>query len=418
MGNEMDYSLSVRLILIILLFLLLEGFLSGSEIAMVAADRKRLSRLQRSESRWDRLTFRILQEPSWFLSTTLVGSNLAEVANAALVTSLLVGILGPRGDLYAFLILTPLVLVFGEILPKTLFQQKADSWVRRIVPGIWVASLVLYPLVWIMSRATQSISRFLKQEAEVRPLVTREELQLLLREEGGRSDINTLELEMIRRIFRFSSTRVKEVMIPLVDVVALEETCNVEEAIASFRQENYSRFPVYRDRVDNIIGIMYSFDLLGAKGEGKSIQPFVRPISFFPETKPVDELLLEMQQSQETLAAVVDEYGGAVGIVTVEDILEEVVGEIEDEYDFGPPLFRKVGPKKFWVNARMEVDHLNESLKLGLPKGDYETVGGFVLERLGRVPLAGEVFRYKKMLFEVLKSDEKSVLEVLVTVKE
>jgi putative hemolysin len=413
----MDLSLLIRLIPIIFLFLLLEGFLSGSEIAMVAADRKRLSRFSGSGSRWDRLTFRILKEPSWFLSTTLVGSNLAEVANAALVTSLLTASYGSRGDLYAFLILAPLVLIFGEILPKTLFQQKADSWVRKIVPVIWAVSLILYPLVWLMSKATQSISRFLKQEGEVRPLVTREELQLLLREEGGQSDINSMELEMIRRIFRFSATKVKEVMIPLVDVVALEETCSVEEAIASVRQENYSRYPVYRDRVDNIVGILYSFDLLGAKREG-TIQPFVRASSFFPETKPVDELLLEMQRNQETLAAVVDEYGGAVGIVTVEDILEEVVGEIEDEYDVKPPLYRRVGPKKFWVNARMEIDHLNESLKLGLPKGDYETLGGFVLERLGRVPLAGEVFRYKKMLFEVLKSDEKSVLEVSVTVKE
>ena len=414
----MDLYLLIRLILIILLFLVLEGFLSGSEIAMVAADRKRLSRFSRSGSRWDRLTFRILKEPSWFLSTTLVGSNLAEVSNAALVTSLLVASYGSRGDLYAFLILTPLVLIFGEILPKTLFQQKADSWVRKIVPAIWAVSLILYPVVWLMSKATQSISRFLKQEAEVRPLVTREELQLLLREEGGQSDINTLELEMIRRIFRFSATKVKEVMIPLVEVVALEETCSVEEAIDSVRQENYSRYPVYRDRVDNIVGILYSFDLLGAKREGKTIQSFIRPISFFPETKPADELLLEMQRNQETLAAVVDEYGGAVGIVTVEDILEEVVGEIEDEYDVRPPLFKKIGPRKFWVNARMEIDHLNESLKLGLPKGDYETLGGFVLERLGRVPLAGEVFRYKKMLFEVLKSDEKSVLEVSVTLRE
>ena len=414
----MDLSLLIRLILIILFLLILEGFLSGSEIAMVAADRKRLSRYARSGSRWDRLTFRILKEPSWFISTTLVGSNLAEVANAALVTSLFVGSYGSRGDLYAFLILTPLILIFGEILPKALFQQKADSWVRWIVPVIWAVSLVLYPFVWIMSKATQSISRFLKQEAEVRPLVTREELQLLLREEGGKSDINALEMEMIRRILRFSATRVKEVMIPLVDVVALEETCSVEEAIASVRQENYSRYPVYRDRVDNIVGILYSPDLLDAEGQGRSIQPFVRTISFFPETKPVDELLLEMQRNHETLAAVVDEYGGAVGIVTVEDILEEVVGEIEDEYDAQPPLFKRVGPKKFLVSARMEIDHLNESLKLGLPKGDYETLGGFVLERLGRVPLAGEVFRYKTMLFEVLKSDEKSVLEISVTLKE
>lgn len=414
----MDPYLLLTPILVIVLLLLLEGFLSGSEIAMVAADRKKLSRFAHAGSRWDRLTFRILKEPSWFLSTTLVGSNLAEVANAALVTSILMGFYGSRGDLYAFLILTPLILIFGEILPKTLFQQKADPWVRKIVPAIWVVSLILYPFVWLMSKATQAVSRLLKQEGEVRPLVTREELQLLLREEGGRSDINPLEQDMIRRIFRFSTTRIKEAMIPLVDVVVLEETCTVEEAIASVRQENYSRYPVYRDRVDNVVGILYSLDLLDAEGEGRTIRPFVRPISFFPETKPVDELLLEMQRNQEAMAAVVDEYGGTVGIVTVEDILEEVVGEIEDEYDVNQPFYRRTGPKKFWINARMEIDHLNEILKLGLPRGDYETLGGFVLERLGRVPLTGEVFRHKKMLFEILKSNEKSVLEVAVTLKE
>jgi CBS domain containing-hemolysin-like protein len=414
----MDPYLLLTLILVIVLLLLLEGFLSGSEIAMVAADRKKLSRFAHAGSRWDRLTFRILKEPSWFLSTTLVGSNLAEVANAALVTSILMGFYGSRGDLYAFLILTPLILIFGEILPKTLFQQKADPWVRKIVPAIWVVSLLLYPFVWLMSKATQAVSRLLKQEGEVRPLVTREELQLLLREEGGRSDINPLEQDMIRRIFRFSTTRIKEAMIPLVDVVVLEETCTVEEAIALVRQENYSRYPVYRDRVDNVVGILYSLDLLDAEGEGRTIRPFVRPISFFPETKPVDELLLEMQRNQEAMAAVVDEYGGTVGIVTVEDILEEVVGEIEDEYDVNQPFYRRTGPKKFWINARMEIDHLNEILKLGLPRGDYETLGGFVLERLGRVPLTGEVFRHKKMLFEILKSNEKSVLEVAVTLKE
>ena len=408
----------VSLILVMVLFLILEGFLSGSEIAMVAADRKMLSGLERSGSRMDRLTLRVLKDPSWFLSTTLVGSNVAEVANAALVTSILVSAYGSRGDLYAFLILTPFILILGEILPKALFQQKADSWVRKLVPAVWAASILLYPFVWFMSKATLAVSRFLKQEGEVRPMVTREELQLLLREEGGRSDINPLEQAMIRRIFRFPTTKVREAMIPLVEVVALEESCAVEEAIASVRRENYSRYPVYRHRVDNIAGILYSLDLLGAEGEGKTIQPYIRPISYFPETKPVDELLVEMQRSQETMAAVVDEYGGAVGIVTVEDILEEVVGEIEDEYDINQPFYRRIGPQKLWINARMEIDHINETLKLGLPRGDYETLGGFVLERLGRVPLTGEVFRYKKMLFEVVKSNEKSVQEMRVTMKE
>jgi putative hemolysin len=406
------------ILLIILVFLFLEGFLSGSEMAMIAADRRKLSRLARSNSRFERMTYRILQDPSWFLSTTLVGSNLAEVANAALVTAILVQSYGAQGDLFAFLLLTPLILVLGEILPKTLFQQKADRWVSKIVPILWIVSIPLYPLVWFMSKVTLAVSRFLGQEKEVRPFITREELQLMLREESPQSDIDPLEKEWIRRIFRFSTTKVREAMIPLVDVVALEENASVEEAITSVRQENYSRYPVFRERVDHIIGILHSFDLLFAEGQERTIGKFLRPISYFPETKPVDELLVEMQRKQETMAAVVDEYGGAVGIVTVEDILEEVVGEIEDEYDVNPPFYKRLGPRRILINARMEVDHINEILKLEIPKGDYETLGGFVMDQLGRVPLTGEIFHFNGMRFEVLKADERSVLEVLVTLKE
>ena len=401
----------------ILLFLFLESFFSGSEIAMIAADRKRLSRFAYSGPRSGRLTFRILKEPSAFLSVTLLGSNLAEVTNAALLTSTLVGIWGSQGDLYAFLILTPLVLVFGEILPKTLFQQRADRWIQKIVPVIWVSSFFLYPLVWIMSKSAAMISRVLKQGKDEKPLVSREELQFLLREETGGSDMKPMEKEMIRRIFRFSGTKVKEVMIPLVRVVALEETTSLEEAIAAARKENFSRYPVFRERVDHIVGILHGFDLLFAPQEMETIKPLIHPISFYPETKPADELLLEMQRNQEFMAAVVDEYGGAVGIVTIEDILEEVVGEIEDEYDATQPLYRRIGPRKYLIKGRMEIDHINEILKLGLPEGDYETLAGYVLDRLGRVPLAGEGFRFKEMLFEVHKADERSVMEVIVTLK-
>ncbi len=411
-------NLAWVLVITILFFLVLEGFLSGSEIAMVAADRKKLARFAHAGPRSARLTLRVLKDPSWFLSTTLVGSNLAEVANAALVTSLLVAHFGDWGDFYAFLLLTPFILIFGEILPKTLFQQKADHWILKIVPVIWIISYILFPLVWFMSKTTKALLRILKMGEEVRPFVTREELQLLLQTETAPSDMKPLEKTMIHRIFRFGGTKVKEVMIPLVDVVALEENSTVGEAIASVRQENYSRYPVFRERIDNLSGLIHSFDLLLAPNPAQTIQPFIRPISFFPETKPIDELLLELQRKQEALAVVVDEYGGAVGIVTVEDILEEVVGEIEDEYDSGPPLFRRVGPKSYLINARMEIDHINESLKLGLPKGDYETLGGFVLDRLGRVPLAGESFRYRRMLFDVKKANERAVIEVLISLKE
>jgi putative hemolysin len=403
--------------LIIIGFLILEGFLSGSEIAMVAADRRRFSGLAHAKSRWSRLTFRILQEPSWFLSTTLVGSNLAEVANAALVTSILLGYYGSKGDLYAFLILTPLILMYGEIFPKILFQQKANQWVPKIAPIIWILSILLFPFVWMMSKLTTLILHVLQVKNERKALITRDDLQLILQTETGPSDMKPMERDMIHRIFSFANTRVKEVMIPLVEVVALEEKAEIDEAIALAKKENYSRYPVFRERVDNIIGILHSFDLLLVQGKDQTIDSFIRPISFYPETKPVDELFLDMQRNQEAMAAVVDEYGGTVGIVTVEDILEEVVGEIEDEYDERQPPYKRIGPKKYLIQARIEIDQINEILKLNLPKGDYETLGGFVLERLGRVPLAGEGFRFKGILFEVQKGDERSVSEILVTLK-
>lgn len=406
------------LALIIFIFLILEGFLSGSEMALVAANRKKLISLTPSNSSLGRIAQKIIKEPSWFLSTTLVGSNLMEVANAALVTSIFINLYGNKGDLYAFLLLTPLILIFGEIFPKSLFQGKADKWILKIAPLIWIFSVALYPLVWLMTKITSLGLGVLRLQKGESTFITREELQLILQAEGEHSDMKPLEKDMIHRIFRFSQTKVKEVMIPLVDVVALEENATINEAWELIRKENYSRYPVFRERVDNIIGLVHSFDLILVPIKEATIRPLIRPISFFPETKPIDEILRELQYHQESMAAVVDEYGGAVGIVTIEDILEEVVGEIEDEYDVRQPLYRKVGPQKYIVKARMEIDHLNEVLKINLPKGDYETLGGLILERLGRIPAAGETLHLPGILCEVLKSDERSIGEVLITLKE
>ncbi len=400
---------------LILLLLFLEAFFSGAEMAIIAADRQRVKDASRGESRLARLTARILAEPPWYLSTSLAASNLSEVANAALLTSFLVGIYASRGDLYAFLILSPLILIFGEILPKTLFQQRADRWVQKVIPVVWAVSIVLFPFVWLMSKTAGLVHRLSGLSAETKALVTREELQLLLRADGGQGDMKPLEKDMIYRIFHFSNTRTKEVMIPLVDVAALEDETLVAEAREIVQREGYSRYPVFHERVDNMIGILHSFDLLFACSGEEPIRSFVRPISFFPEAKPVDELLVEMQRGHEFMAAVVDEYGGAIGIVTIEDILEEIVGEIEDEYDVNQPLYRRVGPKHYLINARMEIDHINEQLKLRLPKGDYETLGGFILERLGHVPQAGESFQFQQITFEVRKANARSVQEVLIT---
>jgi CBS domain containing-hemolysin-like protein len=177
----------------------------------------------------------------------------------------------------------------------------------------------------------------------------------------------------------------------------------------------FSKFTVYRDRIDNIIGVFKAFDILN-ESEEEGIKKYIKNAYYVPETKSIDELLVELEKNREGMGVVVDEYGGAVGIITIEDILEEIVGEIEDEYDVKEELYRKIGEKKYIVNVRMEVDKINEILDLNLPKGDYETLGGFILERMGKIPKVGEVLRYNNITFIIKKGTNRFISEVIVKI--
>jgi len=222
---------------------------------------------------------------------------------------------------------------------------------------------------------------------------------------------------MIRRVFDFSEATVGQIMVPLSNVAALDEGATIGEAVELIGQRGFSRIPVYRDRIFNITGILHSFDLLRSlseRGEGP-IAPCVRSnVYYVPETKPAHELFQDMQRKGEVLAVVVDEYGGAVGIVTVEDLLEEVVGEIEDEYDVGEKPYLKVGPGRYLFKARTNLDRIRELIHLEVPEGDYETLGGFLLYRLGRIPRRSESLKEGDVLFVVEDADSKSIKEVLI----
>jgi CBS domain containing-hemolysin-like protein len=250
------------------------------------------------------------------------------------------------------------------------------------------------------------------------PFVTREELRLIFKMSRKGSDLTPEEVTMIDRLFDFAHKTVKETMVPLVEVVAVEDTATVKEVLELIDVKGHSRFPVYHERIDNIIGVINSFDLLDSSLSQGSLTSFIRTASYVPEVKPVDDLLIEMQKQRKHLSIVVDEYGGSVGIITIEDILEEIVGEIEDEYDPDKKLYRKAGEGKYIVNARMEVDQMGELLPLTLPEGDYETLGGFLLEQFGHIPQPGEVFHFRNMTFTVLSSDERSIGRVEIKIGE
>lgn len=405
-------------IIIFFLCLVLEAFFSGSEIALIAANPKKIRKSPDLSPPRIKMTLKLLKNRERLLATTLCGTNLSVITNSILITSLFLHYLGERGGIYAILILAPLLLIFGEIIPKTLFQQRATTIAPWVSYPVWLASYLFYPVVALMTKLTHLIFFLVgsKKSGET-PFVTREELRLILKMSKKGSDLTTGEVTMINRLFDFSHTLVKEAMIPLIEVVAVEDTAAVEGAIAIISKKGYSRLPVYHERIDNIIGIINSFDLLDAPGNGQSIKPLIHTVPYVPESKAIDELLIEMQKKRNHLAIVVDEYGGTVGVITLEDILEEIVGEIKDEYDSDQKLYRKIRWNKYLINARMEIDQIRELLPLSLPEGDFETLGGFLLEKFGHIPKPGEILKHQNLTFTIVSSDERSIGEVRIKIE-
>ena len=397
-----------------------EAFFSGSEIAVVSADKTALRRKAGDGDAGAKLVLAFLRKPQALLATTLLGTQVSVVTSTTVVTIALLGRYDD-GELRAVAILSPVLLLLGEIVPKTLFQQHADRLVTRIIYPLRAASLVLAPLVWALTRVTSFVARALKIEDRT-AFVTRDELRLLLTEPRGGAppaDIPEAERSLVMNVLDFGNRTVYDVMVPLSEVTALPEEATLQEAAAEIADKQHTRIPVYRERVDQIVGVLHSFDVLAAEaqGKGQSIADLSRPPIFVPESKPTVDLLRELQRAGQQLAVVVDEYGGAVGICTIEDVLEEIVGEIEDEYDRGPSPIRPEGPGLWRVLARTAVSRVNQTLGIGLPEGaDYETVAGLLLDRLKRIPREGETLRLGTATITIVSASDRAVEEVRIRV--
>ncbi len=403
---------------VFILFLLLEGFFTCSEIALVSANHRQLENLAEMGHRGARMAQKMLRFPEKLFATTLLGANLAQTVNTVLVSALLINVYGPSGELAAVLTLPPLILIFAEILPKSIGRMNPTLMAQRVGFFIWLTSWILLPVTWIFAFLGRLVLWLTgsRGAGEV-PFITREELQMVVKAGADEVDLETMERTIIQRILHFSQTMVREAMIPLIEVVAIPETYLVSQALEEFRRGPYSRLPVYRRRIDNIIGYLHSMELLGEKDTSQSIKKFIRPVRFAPESKRADQLLLEMQQLGIHLVVAVDEYGGAVGIVTLEDLLEEVVGEIADEFDRDTLGIKELPQGDYLINARMEIEALNESLKLNLPLGNYHTLGGFLIKQAGDIPRVGEQIHYRNLLFTVRNGDLRTIKEVEVHVE-
>lgn len=405
-------------LLVIIFLLAMEGFFSGSEMAIVNCDKLRIRSEASKGVLGAKLVEKMLEKPAWLLGTTLVGTNLAVVSNTILVTLLMIDRFPQRGEFYAVLLMSPLIMFWGEILPKTLFQQKANFLAPRVIYVLWAASRVFTPILWFITAIPRALPGASSKAGESGVgILGREDLKLLLRLPQDGSDMLQEERRMVDRLIELSGRKVEEVMIPLVDVVAVPEKSTLDEAVHMMLEKGHSRLPVFRDRIVNIIGLLHHFDLLLAKDRSVKLASLARPAFYVPETSQVYELLLDMKKSGNSMAIAVDEYGGSTGIITVEDILEEIVGEIEDEYDPERSLYTKIGPSAYLLDSRIEIDYMNERLLLELPEGSYETLGGLLMSYIGRIPEEGEILRLRNLVFTVEKASPRSIQKVRLDIR-
>jgi putative hemolysin len=397
-----------------LVCLLLEAFFSGSEIAFISANRPKLYRKAKEGHPNAVLAKNLLSQPERLFSTTVVGTTLAINLSTTIATLYLVRRFGYQHEWITLVILTPVILIFGEFIPKTLCRNRADGVVLGLARPLLVLSFVLYPLTKLFSLYAQILKRLLGESPEKGFFLSREEIKAALPASRG-TDVTSSERMLIERILEFGKMTVKEMLRPLIDVVAIEEEKTIGEAIQLINESEHSRIPVYQERIDRIVGVIQNFDCLQAPDLSEPVKNLMQPAFFVPESKPLDELLLELKTRP--MAVAVNEYGGAEGIITLEDVMEEIVGEIEDEYDEPPKLYHRIGENSYIVSARMEVDDLREILKLPLPKDDdYQTLAGFLLKRMQKIPKKWDSTVIENVEYVVQSATDRSIEEVYIIV--
>ena len=388
---------------IAVVLLLFECFFSGSEMAFISVDPLKV--------RNHREIHYFIRHSDRLLITTLLGTNFCVVANSSILTYILGRYFGVKEEYIVVAILSPVVLIFGETIPKSVARARPYAFTRRVAHVFASVYIVLSPLTKVFLK----ISQLFGQEGLTRDVrLSREALSLIIEGESV-SEIEDTEKELIQRIMDLRNIRAREVMKPIVQVMALNESCTVEEAVVFAYKFGYTRFPVYRNHIYNITGILNIFSLIEASLADK-ISSYIQDAFFVPEFKNVWSIFLEMQERKHPICVVVDEFGAALGIITVEDILEEVFGEIEDEYDLSFSKGEKIvklDDKTYLVSGDVELDMLEEILGISLPKKDvYETVSGLLMYFMEKIPSNGEVIKIENVLFEVLESDGKRVLKV------
>jgi magnesium and cobalt exporter, CNNM family len=409
-----DWGLLVALLVV----LILAALASASETALTSVSRIKIRNLAQDGNARAQLIEQMLHEPNTFLSTILVLNNVAVIVASTLSTLIALDTFSNYGEIISTVLISLIVLIFCEITPKTAAVQAPERWAMFVVQPVYALSIVLKPVIVALTFITTRLVRLFGGKPQVKgPFVTEEELRMLVEVGEEEGVLEEEEKEMIHNVFELGDTTVREVMVPRIDMVTVEADDTVQEALNVIVQGGQSRIPVYSESIDNIIGVLYAKDLLKVyttSQRPRNVRPLVRQAYFVPETKRLDDLLHEMQRQRVHMAIVVDEYGGVAGLVTIEDLVEEIIGDIQDEYDREEVLYERQSEDEYIVDAKMPIDDLNELMDSELPSEDYDTLGGFVYSQLDKIPSVGDTLRFDGLAFTVLGTKGRRVTKVKV----
>ena len=399
----------------VLLAVMLEAFFSGSEIGMVSVNRIKMKQLAEEGNSAAQSVLTLLDNPEKLFTTTSLGTNLAMVTSTAIFTAFMVSQFGAFGEWMAMVIIFPLVFFGGEIIPKVIFQNRADSLMLIMIYPLNLFYKIMSPFINWLSNTSQSLtSRVPEGIKEETFTFSRDQLRKVLSLDSQTVDLGTTEKKIIHNIFNFGELTAEQCMVPLVQMTAIKDTATLLEAHEMANDSGFSRLPVFHERMHNLIGILNAFDLLDQEMDSSPITALVRPTHYIPPNKKIDDLLKELQQGGLHMAFVVDEYGGCIGLVTIEDLLERIVGEIEDEYDKPEELYKPYAEGGFLVEGSTEISVLNETLGWDLPGGDFETIAGLVIDRLEKIPHPGDQVLAGSYRLTVKDSSKRKIQSLIV----
>ena len=388
-------------LIILIILVIISAFFAGSELAFVVANKLKIEIRARKGNIAAKAVYSFVKNPQYFFSTILIANNVVNIAFASL-SALILSLAFDLNEFSILIISTLILLIFGELLPKYFARELGDRVILFASIPIRIVYYILFPFV----RITSSLSSFLTQASNRKAenlefLFSKEDIEYLVKESHEAGIVNKKESAIITKVLALGEQKVYEAMRPRTEIVGVDIESTIDEAISVFIESGYSKIPVYEENLDNIRGVIFAYDIFKSP---QNLQSIIREIIFVPETKRSFEMLNEFLNKQVSIAIVVDEFGGTAGLVTMEDIIEELFGEIKDEYDVEEDICRKIASDTYLISGKVEIDYINEKYNLNIPTGDYETIAGYITSKIGRIPLQGESVTVDNFNFLIARS--------------